>query len=624
MATKGLTIEISGDTTKLSTALRNLNAPINQTQKELKQVERLLKLDPTNTELLAQKHKLLGTAVEQTKTKLAALKEAAKQAEEQLKQDPSLQGQYDALQREIEATEISLRELEQQASKSNVSMLQLSAAAGKVADVAGKVAEKTKAMSAAAGGALAGLAGLAYSAVTGADDLNTLAKQSGFTTEELQKLQYASDRLDVSVEDVTSAAQKLKKNMGSGSDSVTSAFQQLGVSVTDASGHMRSSTEVFWDVVNALSRVQNETERDQLAMELLGRSADSLAGIIDDGGRAFRDLGDEAERAGLIMSQETLDGLNAVNDELDKVKATAAASLKIAGAKALEAFLPVLQKIIALITQLLTWLGNLDSRQMTILVTILAIVAAISPIAGIISAIAGAVSALLPLLSVIFGFFAANPIVIAIAAIAALVALLVYQIIDGWDELKFAAQLAADAIREKWQAFCDWYISIWQAIGEAVKAVFQGFVAMGQSIANGLVSIVERAVNNVIGLLNGVINMINSVASAVASLFGMSFGGISTIGAVSLPRFANGGSLTSGSALVGKAGPELLTVSAGRATVTPLNTPAAMSAAPAAAGGSFHTSVDVKFSGSLAQLAAVLQPAIVAETTRLGPNISRN
>ena len=76
----GITVEIGGDTTKLQTALKGVNGQIKSTQQQLKDVDKLLKLDPGNTELLAQKQKLLADAVGETKEKLATLKTAAEQA----------------------------------------------------------------------------------------------------------------------------------------------------------------------------------------------------------------------------------------------------------------------------------------------------------------------------------------------------------------------------------------------------------------------------------------------------------------------------------------------------------------------------------------------------------------
>ena len=115
---QGITVEIGGDTTKLQTALKGVNAEIRNTQSQLKDVDKLLKLDPGNTELLAQKHKLLAQAVTETKEKLETLKTAAAQADEALKNGAITQEQYDGLQREIAETEAKLKSLEGQANQS--------------------------------------------------------------------------------------------------------------------------------------------------------------------------------------------------------------------------------------------------------------------------------------------------------------------------------------------------------------------------------------------------------------------------------------------------------------------------------------------------------------------------
>lgn len=115
---QGITVEIGGDTTKLQTALKGLNGEIKSTQTALKDVEKLLKMDPGNTELLAQKEKLLAQAVDETKQKLETLKIAAEQANTALANGDISQEQYDALQREIVETEQNLRSLETQANQS--------------------------------------------------------------------------------------------------------------------------------------------------------------------------------------------------------------------------------------------------------------------------------------------------------------------------------------------------------------------------------------------------------------------------------------------------------------------------------------------------------------------------
>ncbi len=144
---KGITVEIGGDTTKLQTALKGVNTEIRNTQSQLRDVEKLLKLDPGNTELLAQRHRLLGQAVSETKAKLETLKTAAEQANTALANGEISQEQYDALQREIIETENVLRNLEQQANQSAMAVQKIAASGEKLqalGDKAREMGSKTK------------------------------------------------------------------------------------------------------------------------------------------------------------------------------------------------------------------------------------------------------------------------------------------------------------------------------------------------------------------------------------------------------------------------------------------------------------------------------------------------
>lgn len=136
---KGITVEIGGDTTKLQTALKGVNTEIRNTQSQLKDVEKLLKLDPGNTELIAQKHRLLAQAVSETREKLETLKTAQRQADEALRNGTISQQQYDGLQREIVETEQELRRLEQQAEQSATALQKIGATGEKLQTVGNKI-----------------------------------------------------------------------------------------------------------------------------------------------------------------------------------------------------------------------------------------------------------------------------------------------------------------------------------------------------------------------------------------------------------------------------------------------------------------------------------------------------
>ena len=442
---KGITIEIGGNTTKLTDSLKAVDKSLKDTQSKLKDVNKLLKMDPSNVELLRQKHDLLTKAVEDTKKRQEELKKALEDAKNSGDTKYS-QEQQDALQRELIETTQQLNAYQDALNKSSPLLESISAKTG-------EWSEKTRTMSAVAGAGAVAMLGMATNAAASADDLATLARNTGFTVEELQKMQYASSFIDVSMETMTGSIMKLTKNMASGSD----AFETLGVSITDANGDMRSATDVWYESIDALSKVENETERDQLAMELFGKSAMDLAGIVDDGGAALKQFGTEAEDAGLILSGDAVNAAVAFNDQIDKLKATATQAFLEAGASLAETLVPALESLVTVISQVLSWFGNLDGSTQAFILTVLALVAAISPILGIVSALTGAAAALnvamLPMIATI------GAIVLAVgAAVAAGVYL--YQ---NWDTIKQKAS-------ELWSNIQSTFENIKNTISEKINA----------------------------------------------------------------------------------------------------------------------------------------------------------
>ncbi|UUX34867.1 phage tail tape measure protein [Fundicoccus culcitae] len=185
---KGITVEIGGDTTKLQDALKDVNKEIRSTESQLRDVNKLLKLDPGNTELLVQKHKLLGKAIDDTKSKLSSLKEAQTSANQALAQGTISQEQYDALQREIIETEQALKSLEKQAHASNSTLANVSIA-GEQFQVAG---DKVKSAGQKMMPVTATIAVLGVAAVKTSSDFDTAMSQvlaiSGATGDEFDEL----------------------------------------------------------------------------------------------------------------------------------------------------------------------------------------------------------------------------------------------------------------------------------------------------------------------------------------------------------------------------------------------------------------------------------------------------
>lgn len=442
---KGITIDINGNTTKLTDSLKKVDSSLKDTQSQLKDVNKLLKLDPTNVDLLRQKHDLLGKAVKDTKERQEELKRALEEAKSAGSTEEA-QRQQDLLQRELSETTQQLKDYQKQMDFSSPSLKAFS-------EGAGQVAEKTKKLSAGAGIAAAGMLAMAGKAAATADDLLTMSNVTGFSVEELQKMQYASSFVDVSMETMTGSITKLTNNMASGSE----AFDKLGVSITNEDGTMRDATEVWYDSLEALSQVENGTERDQLAMDLFGRSAMEMAGIVDDGGQALKDLGADAEATGTILSQDAVEDAVAFNDQIDELKAKAEQAFLSAGAALADTLVPALETLVDVIGSVLSWFGQLDGGTQAFILTVLGLVAAISPIAGLISTITGLASALnvamLPMIGTIGG------IVLAIGAAVA-IGVALYQ---NWDTIKEKAG-------ELWENIKTTFENIKNSIGEKLDS----------------------------------------------------------------------------------------------------------------------------------------------------------
>lgn len=274
---KGITVEIGGDTTGLDKALKSVNTSIKSTQSALKDVNRLLKLDPSNTELLSQKQRLLKDAIGATKEKLDSLKAAQEQAKQQLENGELGQDKYDALQREIVETEEELRRLQQEAATTSTALSKIDVAGQKMEAVGNSIAGASKKMM----GVTTVIGGVGVAAVKTAADFDSAMSQvaavSGATgkdfdalrnkaremgsktkfsaTEAAEAMNYMAmagwkteDMLG-GIEGVMNLAAASGEDLATTSDIVTDALTAFGLSAKD-SGH-------FADILAAASSNAN-------------------------------------------------------------------------------------------------------------------------------------------------------------------------------------------------------------------------------------------------------------------------------------------------------------------------------------------------------------------------------
>jgi len=164
------------------------------------------------------------------------------------------------------------------------------------------------------------LGGLASDTAQLGDDLLTQSQITGLTTDELQELAYAAHFVDVETTTITGSQAKMIRVMGeaqAGSEAAAEKFQNLGVKIADSSGHLRGTQEVFDEVIDALGGMSNETERDAIAMEIFGRSAQQLNPLIEAGSERLDELRKEAHETGNVFGKDAVEGFGATQDILD-------------------------------------------------------------------------------------------------------------------------------------------------------------------------------------------------------------------------------------------------------------------------------------------------------------------
>lgn len=621
---RGITIELSGDTTGLTNSLKTANTEIGNTQKQLKDVNNLLKLDPTNVDLLAQKQQLVTNAMESSQSKLEALQLAM----DQMRADgvDTSSEAFMALEREVVSTQLSMQSLSEEGDAAGAALegmagdsdtattalqgvadageptssalTSISEAAAVVGEKAGEVAEKTQGISNAAGTLVGKMAEMGLGAISTADDLATMSAQTGISTDTLQKFQFASDMVDVSVEDLTGAFKKMKIQM----DKNPEAFEALGVAVTDENGNFRDLEDVFYDTIAALSDIEDGTKRDLTAMDIFGKGADTLATIIDDGGATLKEYSDKAEDLGVILDEDTIKKLTSTGDQIDTLKAQATGMMAQVGSKITESLAPTLETLMDKLEGVFNWITSLDSDTLTMIGTIALVVAAISPVAKIVQGITTAVQGV----SNAINFLVQNPMVAVVAAVVALVTL----IATKGEEIKEALRKVDDFLKNVFSK--DWtekfgvlgnvinaFFKNVKNIWDGVKRVFTGIIDFIQRVFKGdwkgawesvkeifkgiwetFEGILKAPLNGMIGIINGLIDGLNWVIRGINSIHvsipdwvpfvgGQSIGfNLAEIGKVAY--LAKGGILSAGSAIVGEAGPELLTMGSQGAVVQPL------------------------------------------------------
>lgn len=368
----GLKIGLEGEK-EFKKALSEINQSFKVLGSEMKLVSSQFDKNDQSVEALTARNTVLNKEIEAQKQKIETLKKALENAATSFGENDR---RTQAWQIQLNNAEAALNDMERELQQNNDALDRAAGEfddaekqaddfgdevedAGKQSDDAGGKFEKLGAVCRAAGVAIAAafaavsaavvaagkaLVDMAVEGAAYADTVLTESTVTGIATDKLQEYMYAAELVDVSTETLTKSMAKQIKSMKSatdGSKTMVAAYDALGVSVTDANGNMRDSDTVYWELIDALGKVENETERDALAMTILGKSAQELNPLIEAGAQRMQELGEEARNAGYVLSEDMLAAYGALDDNLQYLKVNAEGAKNALGT----VLLPVLTEL---------------------------------------------------------------------------------------------------------------------------------------------------------------------------------------------------------------------------------------------------------------------------------------
>lgn len=207
----------------------------------------------------------------------------------------------------------------------------------------------------AVGGASTALYGVAKKSADASDRIDKMSQKLGLSREAYQELDFILSQSGASVDSLKAGIKTLTNQMteaSNGTEKSAGYFEELGVSVTDAEGNLRSQEDVLYDVMSALQGMDNQTEKAQLATKLLGRSGADLMPLLNSEAGSIEELKNKAHDLGLVMSDETVDAGVEFTDTLDQLQRSFSAITTKIGADVMPAVLSFVDYIIAHMPQI--------------------------------------------------------------------------------------------------------------------------------------------------------------------------------------------------------------------------------------------------------------------------------
>ena len=459
---KGMSIILGADASPAAAALGDIEKAGRSTAKELGEVQRQLKFEPGNTELLAQKQQLLTQQVANTADKLKILREAQEDVNKRFKEGDITAAQHREFQRELVKSESMLKNYEKQLAKVNFENTAFKQSLDKVAGALDSAGKKmnfvggtlTKSITAPVLGATAALTALVVKSSETGDRVDKLSQQVGLSRKAFQEWDYVLDQTGGNVESLKMGMSSLAQ----AAESDKEAFKKLGIEVEDASGKLKSQEDLLYEVVNALQAEEDITRRNALGKQLLGRSATELSVLLNSEAGELEALTKRAHELGLVLDDDVIDKSAKTSDMISDLKRSFSAATTELASELMPTFIsfselildkviPVVRNIGAKIGGLVNWFNGLNPALQNVIGILGTLLMAIGPILTIIGTLTTGVGSVLSVLGTLAAFIKTSliptimginwPVVLTVAGIAALAAI-AFEVYRAWDEVKVA------------------------------------------------------------------------------------------------------------------------------------------------------------------------------------------
>lgn len=356
---------------------------------------------------------------------------------------------------------------------------------------------------------------------TGVGDL---AAKIGASAQDLQKFQYAALMSGSSGEDLAGAVEILGKNLGqvaSGKNkAIPEMFKQLGVSLYDANGHLKTATELLPEIANCMRSQETATQKSYIATTLFGKSGQGLIQMLEQGSEGLNELANDAEHLGIVLEDDVLDVAGEYDNAMNRLQTSLQGVQFAIAQKVLPVLTPLVESLTECIAANREWIatsiadiakdvanalkqidfkacitGAIDFAKKsyelfdslgglkTVAIAVGAVfalnfatslISTISSIAGVAKALWGLNAALL-----------ANPVILIAAAIVAAIAGLIYagyELYENWDEV-------CAWVKDIWQGLLDWFspkidafVAVWDRMKELPSVVSEEFSVLADDM----------------------------------------------------------------------------------------------------------------------------------------------